>query len=134
MNLDTRLRRHFAGQGPGSDFDARVLARIAGLARMANKSTGDPAAQRAVALAAYESTRHRLVRARQWSLLWIGVFGALAMLVVSTLVPLFGGWALAVVHLLARPMLPGISFGVLALLLPVAVWLVVHQPRMASRW
>jgi hypothetical protein len=128
-NLDSQLRRHFAKQRPSVDFDTRVLARIDGTARL----TRDPARSRAQALAVYQQTRARIVSERRHGMLWVAAFGVLAMLVAAALAPVTGDFTQVFATLLGKPVLPGLSVGNLLLLLPIAIWLAVRQPSMASR-
>ena len=130
MNLEQKLRQHYGGLRPGADFDARVLARIVNVARPA----GDPAARRAAELTTYEQTRQRLVREWRLNMGWVAVFAIVARLVVPHLAPLATDLAQLSARTIAAAPLPGLSFGELLVLLALAVWFLVRQPRMASRW
>ena len=130
MSLEHKLQQHYGSLRPGADFDARVLARIASVARPA----GDPAARRAAELAKYAQTRKRL--AREWliGMGWIAVFGILAMLVAPHVIPVATELTQASARTLRVAALPAVSVGELLLLLALAVWFAVNQPRIASRW
>lgn len=130
MNLEQRLQQHYGGLRPGADFDARVLARIANSAR----SAGEPAARRAAELAKYTQTRKSLAREWLMSMGWIAVFGILAMLVAPHVIPVATELTQVSVRTLRAALLPGVSIGELLVLLALAVWFLVHQPRIASRW
>ena len=128
MNLETKLQQHFAKLRAGADFDARVLSRIKALAQLTSEAAANPLARREAALAAYQLTRLRLSKERQGNMIWVAVFGVIAILVATTLVPLAGDWAQASARLLGRSVLPGLSFGNMMVLLPLAVWIAVRQP------
>jgi hypothetical protein len=128
MNLETKLRQHYAQQRLGADFDARVLARIVNVSQLITSSAANAVARREAVLAAYQLTRARLIKERQRNIVWVAVFSVIASLVAAILLPLAGDWAQASARLLGRSILPGLSFGNLLLLLPFAIWLVVRQP------
>jgi hypothetical protein len=130
MNLEQQLRRHYGSLRPGADFDARVLARIANSAHPA----GDPAARRAAELAGYERTRKRVARDWLQSMGWIAVFGIIAMLLVPHAIPVATQLTQASARALGAGPLPGMSLGELLVLVVLAAWFAVRQPRIASRW
>jgi hypothetical protein len=128
MNLESRMRQHYAQQRPGADFDARVLARIVNVSQLITSSAANAVARREAALAGYQLTRARLIKERQRNMVWVAVFSVIATLVAATLAPLAADWAGASAHLLGRSVLPGLSFASLLLFLPLAIWLAVRQP------
>ena len=130
MNLEYKLQQHYRRLRPGADFDARVLARIASVARPA----GDPAARRVAELAKYSQTRKSLAREWLMNMGWIAVFGILAMLVAPHVVPVATELTQASARILRAAALPGVSIGELLLLLALATWFAANQPRIASRW
>ena len=130
MNLEHELQQHYGSLQSGADFDARVLARIASVARPA----GDPAARRAAELAKYSQTRKSLAREWLMGMGWIAVFGILAMLVAPHVIPVATELAQASARTLRVAALPGVSIGELLLLVALAAWFAANQPRIASRW
>ena len=65
---------------------------------------------------------------------WIAVFSVLAVLVAPHVIPLATELTQASARTLGGMPLRGVSFGELLVLLALATWFAVHQPRMASRW
>lgn len=128
--LEESLRRQFADRGPGPDFDARVMLRIAALRQLA----GSREQRAATAAERYANERTALLRQRRENLLWLFASAALAVFMAIVLAPLTGASLPRLAAMLGSEVATGVSFGALLTLLPLVVWLSVRQPRMASRW
>lgn len=130
IDLETQLRQHFAHQDPGTEFDARVLQKVAALRLM----RGSQQERAAAAAERYARERAELLGQRRETLLWLLASAVMAVAIALVLAPVTTAALPGIAAVLGSQLGPGLSFGVLLTLLPLAVWLGVRQPRMASRW
>lgn len=132
MTMDERLQQHFGALRVSPGFDAAVLGRIAALKQLAEPAA--IASRREELQVQYERKRAALTRRRQRALGGVALVTAMS-LPLLRVVEAYTGSSLAWAgQWLATPLMPGISYGSLLVVLPLLVWGAVRQPRMASRW
>jgi ferric-dicitrate binding protein FerR (iron transport regulator) len=132
MTVDERLQQHFGALRVSAGFDAAVLERIAAL-----KQLTEPAAiasRREALQARFERERAALTRRRQRALGGFALVTALSLPLLRLLEAYTGSGLARAGQWLATPLMPGVSYGSLLVVLPLLIWGAVRQPRMVSRW